>query len=160
MADQKQPERKTLSVTPDVKAPDPVKPEVDPAFSQQGRTVSPEEFDELRAQNEDLINQNALLSQQFQELMKEIRTKRAADAHVANPMPTSAEPIEGQEPIFLEDEPHGVVTGDSEVGFVQNGHQFSRDKRYLATEKYRGVPRAFNPRLVGVVRPKPAPNLM
>lgn|ERR1700679_1985000 len=149
--------RKTLSVTPDVKAPDHVKPEADPALSAHARSVSPEEFDELKSQNEDLIAQNTLLSQQFQELMAELRAKRAPDAHVANPMPTGAEAVEGDEPLFDPDEPHGIVTGDSEVGFVQNGHQFSRDKRYLATEKYRGVPRAFNPRLVGVVRPKPAP---
>lgn len=149
-------QRKTLSVTPDVKAPEPVKPEVDPALSQQGRAVSPEEFDELKAQNEDLAAANTRLHADFEALMAELRSRRAPDAHVANPMPTESEPIDGAEPLFREDEPHGIVTGDSEVGYVQNGHQFSRDKRYLATEKYHGVPRAFNPRLVGVVRPKPA----
>jgi hypothetical protein len=153
MPDQK---KQTLSV-PDV-APSATAPAADPALSEHGKGVSKEEFDELKAQNEDLVAANTRLHADFEALMAEIRSsRRAPDAHVRDPAATDAEPVEGDEPLFMEDEPHGLVTGDSEVGFVQNGHQFSRDKRYIATEKYRGVPRAFNPRLVGVVRrPKTA----
>lgn len=155
------PKRPTLSLgTPDVRPPDAEPaPAADPAMSAIGAGVSKEEFDELRATNEDLAAQNALLQRQFQELMTELRASRSAaprapDAHLTNPRRTDSEPIDGEVPIFNEDEPHGTVTGDSEVGFVQNGHQFSRDKAYLATERHRGVSRPFNPRLVGIVRPR------
>jgi hypothetical protein len=64
--------------------------------------------------------------------------------------------VAGQDPIFDEDAPHGIVVGDSEVAYVQNGHQFGRDRHYLQTEKHRGSPKAFDPRKVGLVRrPKP-----
>ena len=59
----------------------------------------------------------------------------------------------GSEPVFDPDEPHGIVVGDSEVAFVQNGHEFGRDKTYLRTDPNHGSGRAFNPRLVGVVKP-------
>lgn len=145
------PKKPTLSLgVPDVTKPE-VKPEADPALSVQGRTVSVEEFDELKAQNDEL-------SAQLHVLMAEIRSRRAPDAHLSNPLKTDSRPIEGDEPLFDPSEPHGVVTGDSEVGYVQNGHQFSRDRRYLATEANRGVARPFKPGLVGVVlRPQVPP---
>jgi len=58
-------------------------------------------------------------------------------------------------PIFDESLPHGIVVGDLEVAYVQNGHQFDRQQNYIATEQHRGTPRAFNPRLVGMTRPRP-----
>jgi hypothetical protein len=153
MADQP---KKTLSLTPpDVPRADdatPAKPEAAPQMSAHGRAISAEEFDELKAQNDDLAAQNQLLSAQFQELMTTIRAQKNVMAAKAPPEIETV--AEGETPVLDEDQPYGTVTGDSEVGYVQNGHQFSRDRRYLATEKYRGVPRAFNPRLVGVVRPK------
>lgn len=143
-----EPKRPTLSLgTPDVTPP------ADPAMSVQGQAVSKEEFEELKSQNEDLQEQNTRLHADFEALMAEIRSaRRAPDAHLRDPMKTNAEPIDGETPIFKEDEPHGVVTGDSEVGYVQHGHQFGRDKEYIATEPNRGTGRPFNPRLVGVVR--------
>jgi hypothetical protein len=62
-------------------------------------------------------------------------------------------------PLFDENQPHGVVVGDERVAFVQDGHQFGRDRQYLATEKNRGCPRPFNPRLVGLTKPRPGQTL-
>jgi hypothetical protein len=160
-----QPNRPTLSLnTPDVRVPDaaPAAAEGSEAIVPSGVGVTAGDLEELRAQNADLAEQNRQLHADFEQLMGEIRAQRAAaprapDAHLTNPRRTDSEPIDGEIPLFNENEPHGTVTGDSEVGFVQNGHQFSRDKSYLATERHRGVARPFNPRLVGIVRPrKPA----
>lgn len=140
-----EPPKKTLSLgTPDVQKP------VDPAMSDIDRGVSKEEFDELKAHNEELSAQNALLHSQFEQLMAEIRSQKKAAAVAEHPQPNQL--ADGETPVLIEDESYGIVTGDSDVGYVQNGHQFSRDKRYLREEIHRGVPRPFNPRLVGVVR--------
>ena len=56
------------------------------------------------------------------------------------------------QPVFDEDEPYGLVVGEHEAMYVQNGHEFGKDKRYLRTEKNLGTPRAFDPRKVGMVR--------
>lgn len=59
-------------------------------------------------------------------------------------------------PVFDEEMPHGLVVGDTEVAYVQDGHQFGRDKKYLRTEaKNMGCGRPFNPRLIGWVKPRP-----
>lgn len=62
----------------------------------------------------------------------------------------------GQTPVFDPDEEHGTVWGDTEVAYVQCGHQFGRDRRYIRSEENRGSPKAFNPRLIGVVKLKSA----
>jgi hypothetical protein len=62
--------------------------------------------------------------------------------------------LDGGSPMFDEHQPHGIVVGDTEVAYVQDGHQFGRDRQYLRTEKHRGSPRNFNPRLVGWVKPR------
>ena len=151
--------RQTLSLnTPDVTQPAPAEsPAAAVAAVPSGVGVTQGDLDELREQNTALAEQNRQLHADFEQLMAELRTQRSAaprapDAHLRDPIRTASEPVEGETPVFLEDEPHGVVTGDSEVGFVQNGHQFSRDKRYLATERHHGTPRPFNPRLVGITR--------
>jgi len=61
------------------------------------------------------------------------------------------------QPVFDEDQPHGVIYGDTEVAYEQDGHQFGRNRAYLRTlpTKLRGCQRPFNPRLVGFVRPRP-----
>ena len=100
---------------------------------------------ELEEQNEELRNELALLKEQVALLLAASATTKKVEV--------KAVPQSGDTPVFDEDSPHGIVVGDSEVAFVQNGHQFGRDRRYLATEVHRGVARAFNPRLVGVVKP-------
>lgn len=55
-------------------------------------------------------------------------------------------------PIFDPDEPFGLVVGEHEAQYVQNGHEFGKDKRYLRTEKNLGTPRAFDPRRIGMVK--------
>lgn len=106
----------------------------------------------------DLASENRILKAQLAELMARVdrlAADRGSSAEAELEAPIDVDP---NVPVFDETQPHGIVTGDSEVAFVQDGHQFGRDRRYIATEKNRGSPRAFNPRLVGVVRkPKLAP---
>lgn len=95
-----------------------------------------------------LEQEMAILREQMKQLLKVAKTPRpAAEA--------AGELLPGEIPVFDEEMPHGVVTGDGDVAYVQNGHQFGRDRKYLATEPHRGTPRAFNPRMVGWVKPKP-----
>ena len=105
---------------------------------------------ELKAENEDLKAENTLLMQRLAAIDAELAALRAK--------PKAAEPNKVQrnedgDPVFDETLPHGVVTGDHDVAYVQNGHQYGRDKRYLGDEP-KGSPRPFNPRLVGVVKPR------
>ena len=110
------------------------------------------ELAEAQADNEDLRAQNVLLMQRLAAIDAELAAMRAKPRAVE---PTQPRQNEIGEPLFDEAEPHGLVVGDSDVAFVQNGHQFGRDKRYLRDEP-KGSPKAFNPKLVGVVRLRPA----
>jgi len=106
------------------------------------------ELSEALAEKEDLAAENLLLKQRLEAIDQQLAELRAK--------PRAAEPNqpkrnEDGDPIFDEAEPHGLVVGDSDVAFVQNGHQFGRDKRYVRDEP-KGSPKAFNPKLVGVVR--------
>jgi hypothetical protein len=108
------------------------------------------ELEEANAERDDLAAENTLLKARLAAIDVELAALRAK--------PRAAEPNqprtnEDGEPIFEESEPHGLVVGDSDVAFVQGGHQFGRDKKYLRDEP-KGSPRAFNPKLVGVVRPR------
>jgi len=106
----------------------------------------------------DLASENAALKAQKENLEARLARLEKLLAGTASPSPAelAAAGIEGAEPVFDEDAPHGVVWGDGAVRYVQNGHQYSADRSYLGTEKYIGTPRPFNPRLVGFVRrPKP-----
>lgn len=100
----------------------------------------------------------AVLKEQIAQLM---RAQRAAGVPRSSPIEArvSRSTDTDATPVFVEDEPYGLVVGDSEVAFVQNGHQFDRAKRYLVTEELRGVPRPFNPRLIGVTKPRPGQTL-
>jgi hypothetical protein len=105
---------------------------------------------EIAAENEDLKAQNALLMARLSAIDAELATLRAR--------PKAAEPNQGArnedgDPIFDEERPYGVVTGDHAAAYVQDGHQFGRDKRYLSDEP-KGSPKPFNPRLVGIVKPR------
>lgn len=94
-----------------------------------------------------------ILKDQIAQLM---RAQRAAGVPRSAPIevfPSSA--AAGDTPVFDDQEPYGLVVGDSDIAYVQNGHQFDRARRYLATEEQRGSPRAFNPRLIGVTKPRP-----
>lgn len=102
------------------------------------------------------------LEQEMNELKAQVALLMKAQRAAGQPR---SEPIEvfqgakpGQTPFFEEDEPYGLVVGDTDIAYVQNGHQFDRAKRYLATEEHRGVPRPFNPRLIGVTKPRPGQN--
>lgn len=101
--------------------------------------------------NAELGAELQILKEQFAQLMRSARSPQQRPDVVAD----LDQAADGAQPVFEETEPHGVVVGDTEVAFVQDGHQFGRDRRYLRTEKHRGVPRAFNPRLVGWVKPRP-----
>lgn len=48
--------------------------------------------------------------------------------------------------------PYGTIIGDpGEAGFVQNGHRFSKDRRYLCEEP-KGVGKPFNIAMLGLVK--------
>lgn len=47
--------------------------------------------------------------------------------------------------------PYGTIIGDSDGGFVQNGHRFAKDRRYLCEEP-KGVGKPFNIKLLGLVK--------
>lgn len=97
-----------------------------------------------------------ILKDQIAQLMRAQRAAGVARSAPIEVFPTSAS---GDAPVFDDQEPYGLVVGDSEIAYVQNGHQFDRARRYLATEELRGVPRPFNPRLIGVTKPRPGQNL-
>lgn len=97
-----------------------------------------------------------VLKDQIAQLM---RAQRSAGVPRASAIEVMPQRNPGEAPVFVEDEPYGLVVGDSDVAYVQNGHQFDRAKRYLATEEQRGSPRAFNPRLIGVTKPRPGQTL-
>lgn len=99
-----------------------------------------------------------ILKDQISQLM---RAQRAAGVPRSAPIEVFPQGAAGADsaPVFDQDEPYGLVVGDSEIAYVQNGHQFARDRRYLATEEQRGVPRPFNPRLIGVTKPRPGQQL-
>ena len=108
------------------------------------------ELEESRAEVEDLAAENTLLKARLAAIDAELAQLRSKPKA---PEPNQTKRNEDGDPIFDETEPHGIVVGDSDVAFVQNGHQFGRDKKYLRDE-LRGSPKAFNPKLVGVVRPR------
>jgi hypothetical protein len=49
------------------------------------------------------------------------------------------------------DMPYGTVIGDAEAGYVQNGHRFAKDRRYLCEEP-KGVGKPFNIKMLGLVK--------
>jgi len=106
---------------------------------------------ELR--NEELQSELVKLQAQVQALMR---------AQAARPAARDTGPLDALQaldeegiPLFDETLPHGLVYGDTVVAYIQNGCQFGRDRKFVAREANRGTPRAFNPRLVGVTRPRP-----
>lgn len=46
---------------------------------------------------------------------------------------------------------YGVVIGDADAGYVQNGHRFTKDRRYICEEP-KGVGKPFNIKLLGLVK--------
>lgn len=102
-----------------------------------------------------LEEEMAHLREQMALLMRQARSpQERPDAVVED-----ADPRQPGTPLFDEDRPHGVVYGDAEVAYEQDGHQFGRDRRYLRTLKHRGCGRPFNPRLVGLTKPRPGQTL-
>lgn len=47
--------------------------------------------------------------------------------------------------------PYGTVIGDAEAGYVQNGHRFAKDRRYICEEP-KGVGKPFNIKMLGLVK--------
>jgi hypothetical protein len=120
------------------------------AAGQQPLAVDQSELTEVLAENEDLRSDNEMLKARLAAIDAELAAIRAKPIAVE---PNQVKRNEDGDPIFDEAEPHGIVVGDSEVAFVQGGHQFGRDKKYLRDEP-KGSPKAFNPKLIGVVRPR------
>jgi len=117
------------------------------------RTVMAEERAEAAERaNAQLQEQLAQLQAQMAQLASAMRRPGQATEGFSR---GSIEELADGEPVFREDEPHGVVIGDVEVAYVQNGHQFGKDHKYLRTERHHGAGRPFNPRMVGWVRPRP-----
>jgi len=105
---------------------------------------------EVLAENEDLKSDNEMLKARLAAIDAELAALRAKPKA---PEPNQPRLNEDGDPIFNEEEPYGLVVGDSDVAYVQGGHQFGRNKQYLRDEP-RGSPKAFNPKLVGVVKPR------
>lgn len=112
------------------------------------------EVDELRDDNLNLQAENAQLKAQQEAMMQRLeRMERLLSGRpAAQPHPLDEPDPAIETPIFDETEPHGLIYGDANAAFVQNGHQFGRNREYLGTEKHRGSPRPFKPQLVGIVR--------
>lgn len=108
------------------------------------------ELSEALAEKDDLAAENALLKARLEAIDAQLAELRAKPRAVE---PNQPKRNEDGDPIFDETEPHGIVVGDSLAAFVQNGHQFGRDKKYIGDEP-KGSPKAFNPKLVGLVRPR------
>lgn len=128
-------------------------PKKPPAAAQQAAqvplSVSDPDVTELAAENDDLRSQNAMLMQRLAAIDAELAAQRSKPQA---PEPNQPKRNEDGDPLFDEAEPFGLVVGDSDVAYVQNGHQFGRAKQYLRDEP-KGSPKGFNPKLVGVVRP-------
>ena len=130
----------------------------DTQVPQEAARATPDE-DGMEAAGLDSSAENAILRAQNETLMRRLERMEKLLAGTASPSPAelASQPVDPDNPpVFNEEAPFGQVWGSTEVAFVQNGHQFGHDKAYLRTEPNRGVPRPFNPRLVGFVRrPKP-----
>jgi hypothetical protein len=90
-------------------------------------------------------------------LNKLLRAEKAKSADARAAEHVSFE-IEDEQGFFLDmDRPYGVIVGDVELGYEQDGHQFGHDRKYVRSlpTKLRGCGRPFNPRLVGHVKPRP-----
>lgn len=94
-----------------------------------------------------------ILKEQMAALMRGARSPQQRPDAVAADVPSS------DQPLFEPDRPHGVILGDLEVAYEQDGHQFAHDRAYVRTLKHHGAGRPFNPRLVGVVKPRPGQTL-
>jgi len=51
--------------------------------------------------------------------------------------------------------PYGTIIGDKDAGYVQNGHRFSHDRKYLCEEP-KGVGKPFNIKMLGLIKAKAA----
>ena len=102
-----------------------------------------------------LEHEMQILKDQLAQLLRSQRQARAAAPRQTDTVDHEALQADSDVPLFNEDEPYGLVVGDTEAAYVQDGHQFGKDKVFLQTEVHRGSPRAFNPRLVGFTKPRP-----
>lgn len=58
-----------------------------------------------------------------------------------------------RKPRFDGSRSYGVVIGDPDVGYVQDGHQFAKDRRWVREEKgNKGVGKPFNIKMLGLVK--------
>jgi len=64
------------------------------------------------------------------------------------PEPPRLEAAPEWPPVFYLDEPYGDVMGDPKVRYVQEGHQFGPDGRYVGEEPA-GTPPPFDPHAIG-----------
>lgn len=129
--------------------PTPKNEEAVPAQAALPSGPTPGEIEERQV---NLENENLELKASIARLEEMVKTL-AGGRPIPGGVQAPAASRDGATPVFDPDEPHGIVVGDSNVAYVQNGHQFGRDRQYLETEPNRGSPKPFRPQLVGVVKP-------
>lgn len=122
------------------------------------QAMSPEEREEQLIERE-----NALAAREARLIAMEERvfaTLEKLDRHVTG---KKSEEDVAEEPVIEYDAQgreiprldmtmsYGIVVGDPDAGYVQNGHRFSKDRRYLCDEP-KGVGKPFNLKMLGLVK--------
>jgi hypothetical protein len=122
------------------------------------REATAEEREETLQERE-----NALAAREARMLAMEARMSAAMDRLERASAGTPSEEDLANEPKVEYDEhgkeiprldldmPYGTVIGDADAGYVQNGHRFSKDRRYLCEEP-KGVGKPFNIKMLGLVK--------
>lgn len=124
-----------------------------------GRDLSPDEREETLQERENtLAAREARLAAMESKVMAALeRLERASagapsDEDLADQPKVEFDPVTGKEIPRLDLEmPYGTVIGDAEAGYVQNGHRFAKDRRYLCEEP-KGVGKPFNIKMLGLVK--------
>ena len=135
-------------------------PQVDAIGAAEAGAQSPEEREEELAEREAALYAReqrlaALESKVLDALERMERTNagKPSAQDLADEPKIEYDPVTGQEIPRLDlSMPYGTIIGDpGEAGFVQNGHRFSKDRRYLCEEP-KGVGKPFNIAMLGLVK--------
>lgn len=123
-----------------------------------GMEQTPEEREEALIERENALAAREARLQALEdrvmaslEKLDRVTTGKPSEADKAE-MPVIEYDAAGREIPRLDfDQSYGVVIGDPDAGYVQNGHRFSKDKRYLCEEP-KGVGKPFNIKMLGLVK--------